>query len=89
MAKQTKIMIETDSLVILRGQSSSRAWCPVCAAEGEVIAIERIGVISNLERPVLEDWLASDQLHLSEGADGSALLCLKSLLARVQKTKAS
>jgi hypothetical protein len=89
VAKQTKITIETDSLVILRGQSSSRAWCPVCAAEGEVIALEHIGVISNLERSALEHWLASGELHLSEAADGSALLCLKSLLARVQKTKAS
>ena len=89
MAKQTKITIETDFLVILRGQSSSRAWCPVCAAERDVIALDQIGVISNLERSALEDWLASGELHLSEASDGSALLCLKSLLARVQKTKTS
>ena len=41
MAKQTKIIIETDSLLILRGQSSRRAWCPLCAAEEEMIALEK------------------------------------------------
>jgi hypothetical protein len=89
MAKQTTITIETDSLLILRGRSSRLAWCPLCAAEGEVIALEEVGVISNLDRSALEEWLDSGELHLSQSADGSSLLCLKSLLARVQKTKPS
>jgi hypothetical protein len=87
MAKQTKITIETDSLLILRGRSSRRAWCPRCAAEEEMITLENVGVISNLEQPALEEWLNSEELHRSQAADGSALICLNSLLARVQKTK--
>ncbi|MEA3006577.1 MAG: hypothetical protein QOI94_1846 [Acidobacteriaceae bacterium] len=86
MAKQTKITIETDSLLILRGRSSVRAWCSRCAAEVEMIALEDMGVISNLERPELEAWLNSGELHRLQAADGSALTCLNSLLARVQKT---
>ncbi len=89
MAKQTKITIETDSLLILRGRSSRRAWCPACAAEGEVIALEQVGVMSNLEQSALEEWLDSGELHLSQAADGSTLLCLNSLLARLQRTKTS
>jgi hypothetical protein len=84
MAKQTRITIETDSLLILRGRSSRRAWCSRCAAEVEMIALEDTGVISNLERPQLEEWLNSGELHRSQ-ADGSTLMCLNSLLARVQK----
>ena len=61
MAKQMTITIESDSLLILRGRGSRRAWCPLCAAEGEMIALEETGVISNLERPALEDWLNSDE----------------------------
>jgi hypothetical protein len=86
MAKQTRITIETDSLLILRGRSSVRAWCSRCAAEVEMIALEDMGVISNLERPELEEWLNSGELHRFQAADGSALTCLNSLLARVQKT---
>ena len=84
MAKQTNITIETASLLILRGRAARRAWCPECAAEGEMIAIEETGVISNLDRPALEEWLNSRKLHRLEAADDSTLICLNSLLAHVQ-----
>ena len=87
MAKQTTITIESDSLLILQGRSSRRAWCPLCAAEGEMIALENTGVISNLERRALEDWLNSGELHWSQAADGSTLICLNSLLAPLRNTK--
>jgi hypothetical protein len=87
MAKQTKITIETDSLLVLRGRSSLRAWCPHCAAESEMIPMEGVGVISNLELRAVEEWLASDGIHRSQTKDGAPLLCLNSLLKRVQKTK--
>ena len=84
MAKQTKITIETDSLLILQGRNPGRAWCPVCKAEGEMIALENTGVISNLERSALEEWLNSGELHSSQALDGSTLICLNSLLTLVQ-----
>jgi len=87
MGKRTKIRIETDSLLILRGRNSTRAWCPLCAAEGEMIALENAGVISNLERPALEEWLTSAELHRSQAVDGSALICLNSLLASMRNSK--
>ncbi len=89
MAQQTTITIETDSLLILRGQTSNRAWCPLCAAEGEMIEVENLRVVSNLERIALEEWLNSPDLHRSQTPDGSALICLNSLLARVQNTRTS
>ena len=86
MEKQTKITIETDSLLILRDRSFLRAWCDRCADEVEMVALENTGVISNLEKPELEEWLSSGELHRLQAADGSVLICLNSLLARVQKT---
>jgi hypothetical protein len=87
MAKRTQITIETESLLILRSRNSMRGWCPVCAAEGEMIALENAGVVSNLERRDLENWLNSADLHRLQAADGSAVICLNSLLARVRNTK--
>ena len=89
MAKQTTITVETDSLLILRGQSARRGWCPRCEAEVETIAMEDTGVITNLGRSALEEWLNSEELHRLHAADGSAVTCLNSLLARVQNTKTS
>ena len=87
MAKQTKITIETDSLLVLRGKSSLRAWCPQCAADSDMIAIDGVGVISNLVPHELEAWLESAAIHRTRSAEGAALICLSSLLARVQNTK--
>ena len=87
MAKQTKITIETESLLVLRGRIEMRAWCPQCATEGEMIPIEGVGVISNLGPSEVEAWLESEVIHRSQAADGSQLICLNSLFKRVQKTK--
>ena len=87
MGKQMNITIETDWLFILRGGNSSRAWCPLCGAQTDMVALESIGVISNLEQKALEEWLNSAKLHRSQAADGSALICLNSLLAWMQKKK--
>jgi hypothetical protein len=54
-----------------------------------MIALENVGVVSNLDRAALEEWLNSGELHRSQGTDGTSQICLNSLLARVQNTKAS
>jgi hypothetical protein len=87
MAKKTTISIETDSLLIMRGRNLPRAWCPICAAESEMIALANAAVISNLDRPAIDEWLNSGELHRSQAADGFELICLNSLLARVQINK--
>ena len=88
MAKRTNITIESDSLLILRGRTSSRVWCSRRGADAEMIAFDNIGVISNLDRMAMEEWLNSRELHRSQAADGSTQVCLNSLLTRMQNTKA-
>jgi hypothetical protein len=85
MAKKTTITIETDSLLIMRGGTLPRAWCPICAAESEMIALANAAVVSNLERAAVEQWLSSGDLHRSQAADGSEFICLNSLVARGRK----
>ena len=87
MAKQTKITIETDSLLILRGRTLLRAWCHQCSGDTEMIPLEGVGVISNLLPSEVEAWIESEELHHSQSPDGGQLICLNSLLKRVQKSK--
>ncbi len=68
MAKQTTITVETSSLLILQGRISRRAWCPQCAAEEDMIAVENTRAISNLDRRRTRTMahlggIASDQRH--------------------------
>jgi hypothetical protein len=87
MTKQTKITIETESLLILRGRTPLRAWCQQCSGETEMIPLEGVGVISNLSAPDVEAWVQSQDLHRSHAPDGGTLICLNSLLKQVQKSK--
>ena len=87
MTKQTKITIETESLLILRGRTSLLAWCQQCGGEAEMIPLEGMGVISNLPSPEVDAWIESEDIHRSQAPDGKTLICLNSLLKRVQKSK--
>jgi hypothetical protein len=87
MAKRTKITIETDSLLVLRGRRSLRAWCPQCGSEGEMIPLNQVGVISDLLQQEVEAWILSEDLHHIQANDGAHLICLNSMLKRVHKAK--
>ena len=80
MTRRTRISIQTDSLLILSSAGTRRAWCPVCAAEEEMLPLDQAGVVSNLARQEVEQWLGSKALHRSAATDGSQWVCLKSLL---------
>jgi hypothetical protein len=87
MAKQTKVTVETDSLLVLRGRKALRGWCPQCAAEGEMIPFDALEVVSNLSPAEVEAWLESEEIHRSHAPEGTLLICFNSLLKRIPKTK--
>jgi hypothetical protein len=86
MTKQTKITVQTDFLLLFRGRNSRRARCPLCNEETDVVALENLQVISNLDRPSLEEWINSGELHRVQSDNGSPLICLNSLLACISNT---
>lgn len=86
MAKCTKITIETDSLLLLRGRNSPRAWCSQCGAEAEMLPLHDVVVISDLPPAEVKAWMESPDLHRSKAADGSDFICLNSMLNRIQRT---
>jgi hypothetical protein len=82
MAKRTRITIETNSLLVLRGRNPLRSWCPVCRAEVEMIALNEVGVVSNLSPGEVRAWLEFPGLHHTATPEGAALICLNSMLRR-------
>ena len=83
MARSTRITIETNSLLIFRGQTSSRLWCTRCAEEVEMFALQDTALLSNLPAHEVDEWLNSGDLHRSQAPDGTELICLNSLLTRL------
>jgi hypothetical protein len=86
MAKHMKITVETDSLLVLRGRIPLRAWCPQCGAEGEMIPLDEVGVVSNLPPAEVRAWMESEDLHHTT-VDGALMICLNSMLKRVHRAK--
>lgn len=87
MAKHTRIRIETDSLLVLRGRKPLRAWCSQCGAEAEMIPLSEVGVVSNLPSTEVQAWMESADLHHTRTTDGASLICLNSMLKRVHRTR--
>ena len=87
MAKQMKITVETDSLLILRGRIPLQAWCPECSAECEMIPLNDLAVVSNLLPAEVRAWLESEDLHHTEAAGGAPMICLNSILKRAHRAK--
>ena len=80
MKRTTRITIETEQVLIIRGANSSRAWCMRCGAEVDTVAMSAEGVLAETDRDTLQRWVETDQLHLSRAPDQSVRVCLRSLL---------
>ena len=87
MAKLTTITIETDSLLVLEAGSSRIAWCARCSSEVQMIPLQGLGVLSNLLPAEVQDWIDSEDLHRAAAPDGAPLICLNSMLRKVQFSK--
>jgi hypothetical protein len=51
-----------------------------------MIPLDGVGLISNLPPLEVEAWIQSEDLHHSTAADGAPLICLNSMIKRVNKT---
>jgi len=86
LAKHTKIIIQTDSLIVMRSRKPLQAFCPECGVEREMIPISEIGIVSNLMPCEVETWMQAEGLHRLYASDGRLLLCLSSMLKQVKGT---
>jgi len=73
--KTEQITVETDQVVIIRRQRVTRAWCGECHDHADFIPLEEIN-------RVIDAGITSrvgGTLHLAKAADGSTVVCSKSL----------
>jgi hypothetical protein len=87
--KRTEITIETDHILVIRRYRSTRAWCPGCACEVDMVDPEAAEVFTAASRQAfsrrsLQDSAWARQWHTAEGPEGSVLICLESLLKHEQ-----
>ena len=86
MAKRiTRITIETERTLIIRGANPVRAWCTRCSAEVDTVVLNAAGVLAQVDHDTIQGWLQTEELHAAQMADGSAQICLDSLLRSARR----
>jgi hypothetical protein len=80
MVKTTRITIETENLLVVRRGKTIVTWCPACCADVEAMMLEGDSLGEDIPSSYLAGWLATGKLHLWHPAEGSARICLPSLL---------
>jgi hypothetical protein len=84
VVKTTRITIETENLLVVHRAKTTETWCTACCANVEVIMLERDSLSEDIPSSYLGVWLRTGKLHLWRTAQGSAQLCLPSLLQCIQ-----
>jgi hypothetical protein len=80
IVRTTRITIETESLLVVHKAKTFVAWCPVCCADVEVMLLEAGSLGEDIPSSYLDDWLRTGKLHLWHPPEGTAQMCLPSLL---------
>lgn len=75
--RTTRISVETNTFLVVRGAKAMVAWCPGCAARVDVLTLTAVAGDSSEE---LERWVGADKLHLWHSSEGAVQVCVDSLL---------
>jgi hypothetical protein len=78
--RTSRITVETETLTIVRRGKLATGWCPECRAEVEVITVDDESLADPTTSGQIQQWLGTSKLHLWQTANGSAQICVKSLL---------
>jgi hypothetical protein len=80
VVKTTRITIETENLLVVRRGKTIVTWCPACCANVEAMTLEGDSLGKDIPSNYVRHWLRTGKLHLWRPAEGSAQICLPSLL---------
>jgi hypothetical protein len=72
--------VETELLVVIRRAKAVLAWCPECLANVETITLDADSLSEPATAAQIQEWLATGKLHLWQPVNGSAQICVTSLL---------
>jgi hypothetical protein len=78
--RTTRITVETELLVVIRRAKAVLAWCPECLANVETITLDADSLAEPATAAQIQEWLATGKLHLWQPINGSAQICVTSLL---------
>jgi len=83
MKKQTKIIIETHQVqIIRRGKPPVRAWCLECSAIVPMLTPEEAAALAQVTTRTIYRLAEAGELHFTETPEGMLLVCPDSFTNR-------
>ena len=76
----TRITLETERVLVIRGQRSRDVWCDVCGAQVQMVTLGEASSIAGVSELVVCRRIDARSLHSTETPDGRIFICLNSLL---------
>ena len=77
--KTERVTVQTAQFVMVRLQSVTRCWCSECGQESEFVSADAVDQVLRLGGGRDRDDPPADQIHFRKAADGSVVVCMKSL----------
>ena len=65
---------------MIQQRSSNRRWCPGCCRVVEMVRFTLAAALAGVSPDVLLECALTEPWHLTEGQDGTLMICLDSLL---------
>jgi hypothetical protein len=78
--KKTRIMVESEQILIIRRRGSRRRWCWECVREVDAVDLAQASAHTRIHPLQLRDRAHDEGWHLIETAEGPLLVCVESLL---------
>jgi hypothetical protein len=78
--RTTRITVETDTFLVIRGAKAVVAWCPGCQSEVDAITLTPDSLNDPATAAQLEAWLRTGKLHFWHTAEETVQICVPSLL---------
>ena len=78
--RRTKIVVETQRLLVVRSGRGAECWCEGCGAAVRMLGLDEAAVVADRSQREIVRRIEAGSLHFRESAGGRLLICPNSLL---------
>lgn len=78
--RQTEVTVETRRFLVIRRRQMLRGWCQECGCDVDMVGMPELERVSGMSALDLRDSNQAGTWHFCKAPDGTAQICLESLL---------
>ncbi len=81
--RRTEVTVETDEILIISAQRSFGEFCRECREGLTLVTSEQAALLTSVGEDRIRAWAESGLIHHTRTVNGVLLVCLKSVVARL------